>query len=189
MLSNVTFHRFKQFRDQSFRIRPDGITLIAGGNNSGKSSLLHGLAVWQFCKTALEMEKGATAFEAGGVMQGLGLGDDEFSPINVPSLNHLWTNLKSRKEEEPDGYTLKIRCDWISEDGDRCLEFGLALANDRLFIKTTNSNLGPRDHIPNIAYRKNQTGLQSVPIELALRVRFQGFDQPIVQTASIWQAL
>ena len=25
--------------------------------------------------------------------QGLGLGDDELSPINVPSLKHLWTNL------------------------------------------------------------------------------------------------
>ena len=40
--------------------------------------------------------------------QGLGLGDDEFSPINVPSLKHLWTNLKTQRAEEPDGYTFKL---------------------------------------------------------------------------------
>lgn len=152
MIKAVSFHRFKQFRDQAFSLRPNGISLIAGGNNSGKSSILHGLAIWQFCKTALEMERGLGAFRAGTSMQGLGLGDDEFSPINVPALNHLWTNLKSRKETEPDGYTLKIGCDWASESGDRQLEFGLALANDRLFIKTTHSNLTPDDHIPRVAY-------------------------------------
>ena len=40
-------------------------------------------------------------FEAGKMRQGIGLGDDEFSPINVPSLKHLWTNLKSQKDTNP----------------------------------------------------------------------------------------
>ena len=30
--------------------------------------------------------------------------NDVGPPQNVPALNHLWTNLKSRKEAEPDGY-------------------------------------------------------------------------------------
>jgi hypothetical protein len=83
------------------------------------------------------MERGADVFLAGQARQGLGLGDDEFSPINVPTLKHLWTNLKSQKVVEPDGYTLRIGCEWTHEGNDRQLEFGLALSNDRLFVKTT----------------------------------------------------
>lgn len=104
MITQVNFHRFKQFRDQPVALHP-GITLLAGGNNAGKSSVLHGLAVWEFCRTAIEMERGTTAFVQGYHGQGLGLGDDEFSPINVPSLKHLWNNLKTQKTDEPDGYT------------------------------------------------------------------------------------
>lgn len=154
MITRLTFHRFKQFKDQAFELEPFGISLIAGGNNSGKSSILHGLAVWQFCRTAIEMERGPEAFQASavGAKQGLGLGDDEFSPINIPSLNHLWTNLRTSREKEPDGYTLKIGCEWGPKKEPRALEFGLALANDRLFVKVTDSNLQQNDHIPHVAY-------------------------------------
>jgi len=152
VLKRVTFHRFKQFRDHSFDFRPIGVTLIAGGNNSGKSSLLQGLAVWEFSRTALEMERGRKAFLAGVRFQGIGLGDDEFSPIGVPALNHLWTGLGTQRAGEPDGYTLKIRAEWESGGADKHLEFGLALANDRLFVKTTSSNLRVGDEIPRVAY-------------------------------------
>jgi predicted ATPase len=151
VISKVTFHRFKQFDDVSFDLHP-GVSLLGGGNNAGKSTLLHGLAVWEFCRTAIEMERGSGTFLAGHAGQGLGLGDDEFSPINVPSLKHLWTNLKTQKVQEPDGYTLKIRCDWESEGFNCYLEFGLALSNDRLFIKTTDSNLNDDTTIPKLAY-------------------------------------
>jgi predicted ATPase len=150
VISKVTFHRFKQFDDVAFVLHP-GVSLLGGGNNAGKSTLLHGLAVWEFCRTAIEMERGADTFLEGHAGQGLGLGDDEFSPINVPSLKHLWTNLKTQKVNEPDGYTLKIRCDWEGESA-HYLEFGLALSNDRLFVKTSGSNLNQGDTIPRLAY-------------------------------------
>lgn len=151
MISKVTFHRFKQFDDVSFELHP-GVSLLGGGNNAGKSTVLHGLAVWEFCRTAIEMERGPEMFVEGHGGQGLGLGDDEFSPINVPSLKHLWTNLKTQKVDEPDGYTLKIRCEWNADDSLRFLEFGLALSNDRLFVKTTDTNLQEGDQIPMLAY-------------------------------------
>jgi len=151
MISRVQFHRFKQFKDERFDLHP-GISLLGGGNNAGKSTILHGLAVWEFCRTALDMERGPKSFLAGHKGQGLGLGDDEFSPINVPSLKHLWTNLKSQKDGEPDGYTLKIGCQWSREGTPAELEFGLALSNDRLFVKPTSSNLVDGDYIPRFAY-------------------------------------
>jgi AAA domain, putative AbiEii toxin, Type IV TA system len=155
VITEISFHRFKQFKDARVSIHPTGISLLAGGNNSGKSSILHGLAVWEFCRTAIEMERKPklnpflAATPAG---QGLGLGDDQFSPILLPSLKHLWTNLKTQRESEPDGYTLRIACSWKVGGSDRKLEFGLSLVNDRLFIKRTDSNLEEGDKIPRVAY-------------------------------------
>jgi hypothetical protein len=121
MIRQIKFHRFKQFGDDSFVLHP-GVSLLGGGNNAGKSTILHGLAIWEFCRTALEMERGPDSFLAGYSGQGLGLGDDEFSPINVPSLKHLWTNLKVQRVDEQDGYTLQIRCEWLREEEERFLE-------------------------------------------------------------------
>jgi predicted ATPase len=151
MIERVTFHRLKQFADESFVLHP-GVSLLAGGNNAGKSTILHGLAIWEFCRTAIEMERGPESFLADHAGQGLGLGDDEFSPINVPSLKHLWTNLKTQKDTEPDGYTLKIGAEWRQDGTQRHLEFALALSNDRLFVKATSSNLQQGEEIPRFAY-------------------------------------
>ena len=152
LIKRVKFHRLKQFADQTFELKP-GVSLIGGGNNSGKSSVLHGLAIWEFCKTAIEMERGVDRFVAGQSGQGLGVGDEEFSPINVPSLEHLWTNLKTQKQSEPDGFTLKIGCYWdVDLDREAFLEFGLALSHDRLFVKATDSNLRGTERIPRAAY-------------------------------------
>lgn len=154
MIEAIALRKFKRFRDQEIPLASKGVSLIAGGNNSGKSTILHALAVWEFCRTIIEAEKGFEAFLPGSRAQGLGLGDDEFSPILVPSLNHLWTNLAPQKREgDQDGYTLRLRSKWTAEGGNRKeLEFGLALANDRMFVKTTHSNLLEGDDIPRIAY-------------------------------------
>lgn len=137
----IDFHRFKRFRSGKIELHP-GLSLVVGGNNAGKSSILHGLAVWEFCKTILEFTKGRRAWTVGTANQGIGIGISEFSPISVPSLKHLWTNLKTQRITEPDGYTLKIKAVWTLPNGTaKHLEFGLSLANDRLFIKTIDSNL------------------------------------------------
>lgn len=151
MVTRVTFHRLKQFRDEAFVLHR-GVSLLGGGNNAGKSTILHGLAIWEFCRTAIEMERGTEMFLSEWSGQGIGLGDDEFSPINVPSLKHLWTNLKTQKDTEADGYTLKIACEWERDGSERHLEFGMSLANDRLFVKPTRSNLAADDRIPRLAY-------------------------------------
>lgn len=147
--------------------------MIAGANNSGKSTILHALAVWEFCRTILEAEKGRECFLPDTRMQGLGLGDDEFSPILVPSLNHLWTNLTSQKSpEDEDGYTLRLKCTWRDDTNElKELEFGLALANDRLFVKSTGSNLVEADLIPQIAYLPPFAGITDREARLPLAIR------------------
>lgn len=173
MIKKVNLKRFKQFGEHSIELRPEGITLAAGGNNSGKSTILQGLAVWEFCKTAVEMERGHDAFLDGAKMQGLGLGDDEFSPVAMPSLKHLWSNLKTQKRPtDDDGYTLRVGCEWDNEAGEnQQLEFGLALANDRLFVKVTSSNLQPGFGLPVIAYLPPFAGITDKEMKVSPAIR------------------
>ncbi len=101
----------------------------------------------------------------------------------LPSLNHLWTNLKSQKQTEADGYTLKIKVYWDVVNGtEKFLEIGLSLANDRLFIKTTSTNLSIQDvldeenrpindNIPNIAYLPPFAGITDRETRLSPAMR------------------
>lgn len=140
-IKSLHLKRFKQFTDSHIEFK-DGLSLIVGGNNSGKSTILQALAAWQFCKTLLEIERGRKSWVKDQKIQGIGMGIGDFTPMHLPSLAHLWTNLKSQKKDEKDGYTLKIMVVWDKPDGEeRHLEIGLSLANDRLFIKVTNTNI------------------------------------------------
>ena len=155
---------------KTFDLKSDGVTLLVGGNNAGKSTLIHALAVWEFCKVILLHEKGRNVFDASalGKSEGFGMSAEEFLPIAVPSLNHLWTNLKTQlspaeKEEWPDqysGYIMRIKCIWDYQDAaDKMLEIGLSLVNDRLFIRVTNSNLLDGDYLPTIVYLPTFAGV------------------------------
>lgn len=161
-MERITLRRFKQFRDLTVSFNP-GITLMAGANNAGKSTILHALAVWEFCKLATLMERGRDGISPSRVgQQGFGMGDDEFSPINLPSLKHLWTNLKpQQKDKGEDGYTLRIGCEWTTQAGLKQLTFGLSLANDRLFIKVDKSNLSHDDRVPQVAYLPPFAGISA----------------------------
>ena len=151
MIKRVVLTRFKRFTESAFDLHEEGITFLAGGNNSGKSTLLQAIAVWEFCRLVLENERGRGSLSVGHAGQGLGLSDDEFSPVAVASLKHLWTNLKSQLPGQ-DGYSLSIEIGWTDAGTDKHLRLALALTNDRLFVKAADSNLSDDDILPTVAY-------------------------------------
>ena len=170
MIKRIELTRFKKYKKQTFELNPTGVSLLVGGNNAGKSTLIHALAVWEFCKMILLHEKGRNVFSESelGKGEGFGMSAEEFLPIAVPSLNHLWTNLKTQlsaaeKATWPDhypGYIMRIKCIWdFQAQYDKALEIGLSLVNDRLFIRVTNSNLSDTDHIPSIVYLPTFAGV------------------------------
>ncbi|MFT3014349.1 AAA family ATPase [Klebsiella quasipneumoniae] len=186
-VKKVELKKFKKYKDASISLNNE-LSLLVGGNNSGKSSLLQAMATWQFCKTLLEIEKGRKSWTSAATNQGLGLSIVDFTPMFIPTLSHLWTNLKSQKQTEVDGYTLKIKLYWDNQSGiEKFLEIGLSLANDRLFIKNTSSNLTldeivnqdgfPDDtNIPQIAYLPPFAGItdREVRMSPAMRNRLIG---------------
>src|SRR5262245_50305973 len=66
MISKVTVQNFKRFKEPTeFALKPEGVTFLAGGNNSGKSSLLQALAVWDFARSVMEVGRGPQSLLAG----------------------------------------------------------------------------------------------------------------------------
>ena len=154
-IHSITLKNFKKFDDKTIELKPE-LSLLVGGNNEGKSSILHALAVWEFCKTFLKINRGDIALQNNGHTAGVGMNIDDFTPINIPELKYLWTNLKPSS-----GYNLSIKCEW---DGEKYLEIGLALANDRLFVKTLSSNVCDGDAVPTIAYLPPFAGISDKEI-------------------------
>ena len=160
-IKEIELHRFKRYREKTIEA-PDGFCLLAGSNNSGKSTFMQAFALWEFCKSIIQLEQGLDGLlnEHIGKKQGVGVNGEDFLPLNIPSLKHLWTNLRIAPEadssgnKEPDGYTLWLEVKWKNEtlNSDRYLRFSLSLANERLFIKTTRSNITQSELLPKVAY-------------------------------------
>lgn len=163
-ITRIEAQSFKGYPSLSADIQPE-VTLMAGSNNAGKSTILHALAVWEFCKLSLLMNSGTRnrLLPRSLAKQGFGIGDDEFSPINLPTLKHLWTQLKPTygKEEGDKGYTLKITCHWTSGNRNLYLGFKLALFNERLFLNLHKTNLTQEDELPTVAYLPPFAGIMA----------------------------
>jgi AAA15 family ATPase/GTPase len=149
MIKRLTVKNFKRFSDSTFEFKTTGITIIAGANNSGKSSILHALATWEFCKLYLVNQKGSKSLLSRGMPEGTGMSIEDFSPVNIPSLKYLWTNIKPGTT-----YNLKLKCEWEIGGEIKFLEIALALQNERLLMKNSASNLNENDveKIPTVAY-------------------------------------
>lgn len=161
MITSVELRRFKRFEAETIKITSSGTTLLGGPNNSGKSTLLHALAVWSFCVFVLRRGKGDEAVLKGFDGQGYGISDDDFNPINLPDLKHLWYGLKTQIPGE-EGYSLSIRVDWKHPtEGFHHLKISLSLTNDRLFIRAEDTTLNNCDALPNIVYLPPVAGLDA----------------------------
>lgn len=161
MITNIELNRFKKFQKGNFALKSEGVSLLAGPNNSGKSTLLHALAVWSFCVFVLQQSKGDAAILSGYNGQGTGISEENFSPINLPDLKHLWFQLKPGRHGT-DGYSLSIKVDWLdADDNGQTLTIKLSFTNDRLFIKAEKSSLLSITHLPNILYLPPVAGLDA----------------------------
>jgi AAA15 family ATPase/GTPase len=147
-MNSLELRNFKRFGKVLVKFHNAGLTLISGSNNSGKTSILHALAIWEYSKMLLVNARGE-----GSLMQdykfknGLGIPPESFSPISIPSLRYLW------KDQNTNGsYELKIKVGWQEADQDRLLELAYSLNGNNFAIKMSASNLQGEPATPIIAY-------------------------------------
>ncbi|WP_261885663.1 AAA family ATPase [Vibrio pomeroyi] len=146
----LALNNFKKFDEINVDLNDSGLTLISGVNNSGKTSLLHALAVWEYAKILLINYRGQESLLANydTDKKGLGIPPETFSPISIPSLKYLWKDQKTNGS-----YSLKIKVGWKGYDNRNLfLELAFTLNGNNFAIKKSDSNLTEEDNIPTIAY-------------------------------------
>ena len=154
MIKKITLKNFKRFSNNTITLRPNCIQVVAGGNNAGKSSVLHAFALWEYCKTLHYFERGENYFNTR--TGGIGINVNDFTPINLPSLKYLWTSLSTGTT-----YNLKLKVYWEDiENTEYYLEFALAYAQERVYVKVGEHNLNENTKIPKVAYLPPFAGIK-----------------------------
>lgn len=94
-IKEIELHRFKRYRNKTIAT-PDAFCLLAGSNNSGKSTFMQAFALWHLCKNLIKLEHGFKGLlnDDLGKKQGAGVTGEDFLPLNIPSQNTYGLTLK-----------------------------------------------------------------------------------------------
>jgi hypothetical protein len=103
MITRVKVSYFKRFESEVFNLS-DHIVL-AGPNNSGKTTLLQAIAVWNLALQKWTSRRGPETGKKAKERTGVPITRKDFTAIPLRELNLLWTNTVTalRKEELEDG--------------------------------------------------------------------------------------
>ena len=156
MIHKIEIKNFKTYNDATIELHTEGVTMLVGGNNSGKTTFLHALSTWSYCCMVLKYQKHPNALYAGFRGDGYGVSFTDFTPMNIPSFDHLWPN---RKSTGP--YSMSITCYWKLGAVEKYLTIALNVVQDKLFVKNGGSNVNPNEKIPMIAYLPTFAGIAS----------------------------
>ncbi|MBI4383117.1 MAG: AAA family ATPase [Nitrospinae bacterium] len=99
MITKVRVRYFKKFEDEEFDLREH--IILAGQNNSGKTTLLQAIAVWNL---ALRKWLAKRASSKAKIRTGVTITRKEFTAIPLREMSLLWTNASTAlKKEELQG--------------------------------------------------------------------------------------
>lgn len=102
MIKRVTVRHFKRFDDETFELS-DNIVL-AGPNNSGKTTLLQAVAVWNLAFRKWIVERGPESKSRARKRTGVPITRKDFTAIPLRELNLLWTDCSTAlKKDELQG--------------------------------------------------------------------------------------
>ena len=88
MLTKLTIKNFKRFRDETV-VNFEPITVLLGGNNSGKSTVLQALSIFQYCMEVTRKRK-----NGGFTLDTKTIGPEEFGALPVTAPTDLWPDSK-----------------------------------------------------------------------------------------------
>ena len=91
MITKLRLRNFKRIDDQTYEFGE--LDLLLGRNNSGKSTVLQAIAIWQFCIDEFRRAKPSRKGESIQVVL------TNFTALPVPEFNLLWHNRSDRYNE------------------------------------------------------------------------------------------
>ncbi len=85
MITHLTLHNFKSLSGQTYEFAQ--FDLLVGRNNSGKSTILQALAIWQFCLDEFRRAKRRDSIQI--ILP-------NFTALPLPEFNLLWKERTER---------------------------------------------------------------------------------------------
>jgi hypothetical protein len=164
MITRLTLNNFKSVGEQTYDFTR--FDLLVGRNNSGKTTILQAMAIWQFCVDEFRRSKRTGS-------KGIQVVLPNFTALPLPEFNLLWKDKTDRHWPSIDGkkkqeyILIKIRVEWQCANGD-CDTFGVDLRyHSRQTIYTIPSDgwakfrdCEKRGGLPKIAYVPPFSGLE-----------------------------
>ena len=123
MITRLTLSNFKSVGKQVYDFTQ--FDLLVGRNNSGKSTILQALAIWQFCVDQFHRSKR-------GGSKGIQVILPNFTALPVPEFNLLWKDRTERRSVKENGKSvpkyilIEILVQWHGQDR-QAHEFGVQL--------------------------------------------------------------
>jgi len=114
MIEKLTLQNFKNVGEQIYEFGQ--FDLVVGPNNSGKSTILQALAIWQFCVDEFRRSKRTGSTGTQVVLP-------NFTALPVPEFNLLWKDRVDRRYPLRDGkkrqeyILIGISVEWRNSDG------------------------------------------------------------------------
>ena len=120
MITKLTLRNFKSIKEQTYEFT--NFDLLVGRNNSGKSTVLQALAIWQFC-----IDEFHRATRSGSTGTRILL--PEFTALPLPEFNLLWHEKADRKnvlikkegktKYSPQLLLIEIEVEWSLPKGEK----------------------------------------------------------------------
>jgi hypothetical protein len=123
MITRLTLRNFKSVGEQVYEFTQ--FDLLVGRNNSGKSTVLQALAIWQFCIDEFHRSRRSGS-------KGIQVVLPNFTALPVPEFNLLWKDRTDRHwplvhgKKKQEYILIEIIVDW-RESGGKDFTFGVAL--------------------------------------------------------------
>lgn len=162
MIHKLTLRNFKSIDEQSYDFTD--FDLLVGRNNSGKSTVLQALAIWQFC-----VDEFSRTRRSDSSSKGIQVILPNFTALPVPEFRLLWKDLavgQGRTASDPQKLILiEIIVHWRSAD-QQSQEFGIGLryqTSQTLYAIPTGGWAKYRqfeNSLPKIAYVPPFSGLE-----------------------------
>ena len=168
MITRLTLRNFKSIGEQIYDFTP--FDLLVGRNNSGKSSVLQALAIWQFCVDEFHRSKRSGS-------KGIQIVLPNFTALPVPEFILLWKDKTERRypNKKLEYVLIDIRVEWLRPTGETD-SFGVELRyhSPQTIYAIPKDGWAKfracekQDGLPKIAYVPPFSGLE--PMEKALDV-------------------
>ena len=160
MITRLTLRNFKSIREQVYDFTR--FDLLVGRNNSGKSTVLQALAIWQFCVDEFHRAKRSGS-------KGIQVILPNFTALPLPEFNLLWKDRTDRHwpNKKQEYILIEIVIEWRGPDGEN-YSFGVSLryhSKQTIYAIPTDGWAAFRDYdkpgiLPRIAYVPPFSGLE-----------------------------